>query len=52
MARIGAEAKEKKQKQNKEIFRGLTFPERTASSNASGIDPADVFPYSARFVIT
>lgn len=30
----------------------LTFPERTASSNASGMEPADVLPYSARFVIT
>lgn len=30
----------------------LTFPERTASSNASGIDAAEVLPYSDRFVIT
>lgn len=30
----------------------LTCPARTASSNANGIDPADVLPYSSRFVIT
>ena len=30
----------------------LTFPERTASSNASGIDAAEVFPYSSRLVMT
>ena len=30
----------------------LTCPDLTASSNANGIDAAEVFPYLDRFVIT